>query len=602
MDIIHLLPDNIANQIAAGEVVQRPASIVKELLENSVDAGADIIELRVVDAGKTSIQVIDNGKGMSETDARLAFERHATSKISEAADLFNLHTMGFRGEALASIAAVSQVELITRTIDDEVGVKLCLNGPKFVESTPVACPRGAQFLVNNIFFNMPARRRFLKSDTTELKCIFQEYERIALIHPDIEFSFYKDNEKTHTLPTGSFKKRIIDLFGTSIDKTLLPVNVETTIVKITGFVGTPESARQKGSRQFFFVNGRYMRHPYFHRAIQSAFERLIPSDKQVSYFYCLDVDPSKIDVNIHPTKTEIKFEDEQAIWQILLAVTRETLGTFNAVPVMDFEKSATPAIPTYNPDVTLSPRIDVDKSYNPFQSHQDNRTRVNTANWQKLYDVMPRTDVRLQTSDADIIANQESSEQIINCEQNENTFLQYGRYIITQARSGLMLIDQHRAHVRILYDKFIDDIQNETGISQGLLFPELFQLSPSQIVIIKRIMPDLHAVGFDISDLGGGSYAINGVPAGVEKKKPVEMVMQLLEKYNEKGSAKEVVRSSIALNLAKSNALTGSQILSNEEMAHIVSQLLQSNTPKYTPDGKVIVVILGEDKISALLK
>ena len=602
MDIIHLLPDNIANQIAAGEVVQRPASIVKELLENSVDAGADIIELRVVDAGKTSIQVIDNGKGMSETDARLAFERHATSKISEAADLFNLHTMGFRGEALASIAAVSQVELITRTIDDEVGVKLCLNGPKFVESTPVACPRGAQFLVNNIFFNMPARRRFLKSDTTELKCIFQEYERIALIHPDIEFSFYKDNEKTHTLPTGSFKKRIIDLFGTSIDKTLLPVNVETTIVKITGFVGTPESARQKGSRQFFFVNGRYMRHPYFHRAIQSAFERLIPSDKQVSYFYCLDVDPSKIDVNIHPTKTEIKFEDEQAIWQILLAVTRETLGTFNAVPVMDFEKSATPAIPTYNPDVTLSPRIDVDKSYNPFQSHQDNRTRVNTANWQKLYDVMPRTDVRPQTSDADIIANQESSEQIINCEQNENTFLQYGRYIITQARSGLMLIDQHRAHVRILYDKFIDDIQNETGISQGLLFPELFQLSPSQIVIIKRIMPDLHAVGFDISDLGGGSYAINGVPAGVEKKKPVEMVMQLLEKYNEKGSAKEVVRSSIALNLAKSNALTDSQILSNEEMAHIVSQLLQSNTPKYTPDGKVIVVILGEDKISALLK
>ena len=602
MDIIHLLPDNIANQIAAGEVVQRPASIVKELLENSVDAGADIIELRVVDAGKTSIQVIDNGKGMSETDARLAFERHATSKISEAADLFNLHTMGFRGEALASIAAVSQVELITRTIDDEVGVKLCLNGPKFVESTPVACPRGAQFLVNNIFFNMPARRRFLKSDTTELKCIFQEYERIALIHPDIEFSFYKDNEKTHTLPTGSFKKRIIDLFGTSIDKTLLPVNVETTIVKITGFVGTPESARQKGSRQFFFVNGRYMRHPYFHRAIQSAFERLIPSDKQVSYFYCLDVDPSKIDVNIHPTKTEIKFEDEQAIWQILLAVTRETLGTFNAVPVMDFEKSATPAIPTYNPDVTLSPRIDVDKSYNPFQSHQDNRTRVNTANWQKLYDVMPRTDVRPQTSDADIIANQESSEQIINCEQNENTFLQYGRYIITQARSGLMLIDQHRAHVRILYDKFIDDIQNETGISQGLLFPELFQLSPSQIVIIKRIMPDFHAVGFDISDLGGGSYAINGVPAGVEKKKPVEMVMQLLEKYNEKGSAKEVVRSSIALNLAKSNALTGSQILSNEEMAHIVSQLLQSNTPKYTPDGKVIVVILGEDKISALLK
>ncbi len=602
MDIIHLLPDYIANQIAAGEVVQRPASIVKELLENSVDAGADKIELRVVDAGKTSVQVVDNGRGMSETDARLAFERHATSKISEASDLFNLRTMGFRGEALASIAAVAQVELTTRTIDDEIGVKLFMKGPKIIESMPVACPRGAQFVVNNIFFNVPARRRFLKSDTTELKCIYQEYERIALIHPDIEFSFYKDNEKTHTLPIGSFKKRIIDLFGSAIDKTLLPVQVETAIVKVSGFLGTPESARQKGSRQFFFVNNRYMKHPYFHKAIQTAFERLIPLDRQVSYFYCLEVDPSKIDINIHPTKTEIKFEDEQAIWQILLAVTKETLGAFNAVPVMDFEPSATPVMPVYNPKENLIPQVDVDRNYNPFKSDQDYRTKVNTANWQRLYDGTAKINAMPLVPELDLNSDKVPDEKGLLENPNENTFLQYSRYIITQAKSGLMLIDQHRAHIRILYDMYMENMQNDTGLSQGLLFPDLFQLSPSQVIVLKKIMPELNAVGFDISDMGGGSYAINGVPSGIEKKNPVEMISQLLEKYNEKGAAKEAIHSSIALYLAKNNAVQPSQKLTTDEMAHIVSRLLQCKSPKYTPDGKAVVVILEDNKISSLLK
>lgn len=603
MDIIHLLPDNIANQIAAGEVVQRPASVVKELLENSVDAGADVIELRVTDAGKTSICVIDNGKGMSETDARMAFERHATSKIKDASDLFNLHTMGFRGEALASIASVAQVTLTTRTEDDEIGVRLVLNGPQVVESVPVACPRGAQFAVNNLFFNVPARRRFLKSDATELKSILQEFERVALIYPDIEFTFYKDDVRTVHLPQGSFKKRIADLFGSSIDKDLLPVHVETSIVKVDGFLGTPQSARQKGFRQFFFVNDRFMKHPYFHRAVITAFEQLIPSDKQISYFYRLEVDPSKIDVNIHPTKTEIKFEDEQSIWQILLAVTKETLGSFNAVPVMDFEESATPAIPVYNPKPVAPPTVSVDKDYNPFRQSPDRRTSVNTAHWQKLYE-----GIGLQTDSPSLLAASPSPdddtllEKTDGWSQDEGTFLQFGRYILTSVRTGLMLIDQHRAHVRILYDQYMDNISGEGGVSQGMLFPELFQLSVSQTVALGKIMPELRAVGFDISDMGGGSYAVNGVPAGIEKKNPVEMIRLLLDRYNEKGLTQAAVQSSIALHLAKCNAVAPSRKLTPEEMAHIVSRLLQCKSPRYTPEGKAVITILDEDRLSVLLK
>jgi len=604
MDIIHLLPDNIANQIAAGEVVQRPASVVKELLENSVDAGADVIELRVTDAGKTSIRVIDNGKGMSETDARMAFERHATSKINDASDLFNLHTMGFRGEALASIASVAQVTLTTRTEDDEIGVRLVLNGPQVMETVPVACPRGAQFVVDNLFFNVPARRRFLKSDAAELKSILQEFERVALVYPDIEFTFYKDDVKTIYLAPGSFKKRIADLFGSSLNKDLLPVRVETSIVNVDGFLGTPGSARQKGFRQFFFVNDRFMKHPYFHRAVMTAFERLIPADKQVSYFYRLEVDPSKIDVNIHPTKTEIKFEDEQSIWQILLAVTKETLGSFNAIPVMDFEESATPAIPVFNPKPVAPPTVTVDKGYNPFRQTPDRRTNVNTENWQKLYEGIGR-----QTPPSASLSETHPSlddgtllDYNGDWRQDEGTFLQFGRYILTPVRTGLMLIDQHRAHVRILYDQYMDNISADNGVSQGMLFPELFQLSASQTVALNKIMPELHAVGFDITDMGGGSFAVNGVPAGIEKKNPVEMIQLLLERYTEKGLTRDAVQSSIALNLAKSNAVAASQRLTSEEMAHIVSLLLQCKSPKYTPEGKPVITILDENNLSALLK
>ena len=608
MDIIHLLPDHVANQIAAGEVVQRPASVVKELMENAVDAGADKIEVWITDAGKTSVQVIDNGKGMSETDARMAFERHATSKISKAADLFDLHTMGFRGEALASIAAVAQVELKTRTIEDELGVHLVLNGADVVEQHPVVCDRGAQFAVKNLFYNVPVRRRFLKSDATEMRNILQEFERIALINPDIDFLFYRDNVQVLDLRKGSFKKRIVDLFGSAMDKNLLPVHVDTSIVKIEGFVGTPESARLKGARQFFFVNGRFMRHPYFYRAIQTAFERLISPDRMISYFYCLTVDPSRIDVNIHPTKTEIKFEDEQAVWQIILAATKETLGTLNVVPALDFEPSAVPDIPVMSSVKVSPPEISYDKKYNPFKDTTGNN-RVNTRNWDRLYEGL--RSVPSQGNGETLVPEEENTPSLYAVEgdgekrlweKDDNVFLQYGRFILTSVQSGLMVINQQYAHIRILYDTYMSNLSHADGISQGLLFPELFQVPASQVPVMKKLMGDFKAVGFEIEDTGGGSFAINGVPAGIEKHKPVEIILHLLERYKEKGVTEDAVHSSIAFNLAKSNAISPAQRLSVSEMSYLVSQLLQSETPKYTPDGKVIIAMVSEDGLEKMMR
>ena len=614
MDIIHLLPDFVANQIAAGEVIQRPASVIKELMENSVDAGANRIEVWITDAGKTSIQVVDNGKGMSETDARLAFERHATSKIREASDLFKLTTMGFRGEALASIAAVAQVELKTRTEEDEIGVWLTLNGAKITEQRPVACSVGAQFIVNNLFYNVPARRRFLKSDLTETKSVMQEFERVALAHPDKEFTFHRDNVQLLDLRQGSFKKRIVDLFGSSLDKNLLPLQVETSLVKIDGFVGTPESARTKGARQFFFVNGRYMRHPYFNRAIVSAFDKLIAPDKQVPYFIRFDVEPSRIDVNIHPTKTEIKFEDEQAIWQILLAVVKESLGSFNAVPTLDFEPSETPEIPIFNPKDSSTgkqpPKYQIDKKYNPFDALNSETQHINKTYWEELYKGLETSSILSQGTEGTqvpveplLYADASMKEKQEWESKNSVTYFHYDRYILMPASSGLMLIDQSRAHVRILYDRFMQQLEKKAdGVSHGLLFPELFQLPASQAVVMRKIMDDFKAVGFDISSCGGNTYAVNGVPAGTEKQNAVDMVTTLLGKYSEKDAASEVVHTVIALTLAKANAIEPNQSLTQDEMSKLVEDLFSCSTPKYTPEGKSVLAILDKNKLEMLLK
>ena len=609
-DVIRLLPDVVANQIAAGEVIQRPSSVVKELMENSVDAGADAIEVWVTDAGKTNIQVVDNGRGMSETDARLSFERHATSKIRTAADLFALHTMGFRGEALASIVAVAQVELKTRTKEDDLGVWMYLEASKLVEQKAVACKIGSSFSIKNLFFNVPARRRFLKSDATELNNIMTEFERVALIHPEIGFTFHRDETLVMDLRPSSFRKRITSLFGNSLDKQLLPVQVETSLIKIDGFVGNPESARTKGARQFFFVNHRYMKHQYFNRAVMAAFDKLIPSDKQVPYFLCLEVDPGKIDVNIHPTKTEIKFEDDQAIWKILLAAVKESLGRFNVAPSMDFTDENVLEIPVFNPTTPVaSPQIEYDRSYTPFQDTPRTSSSRNYApdRWEDLYASLKKTTSTAVNQVQEVVQplfdEPKSDPTTEPVEKDTAVYFQYrGKYIFTTVRSGLMMIDQNRASLRIAYDRFMKQIKQHSVVVQGLLFPEILQVPVGKSVVFSEHLSEMATVGFDIESMGGGRFAINGVPAGTEKQDILLLVQEVYELFiNNAGTALDKIYHQVALSLARRNLLPNGQTLNNEEMKKLVDDLFLCEIPNYTPDGKLVLTIIGNEKIESLL-
>ena len=608
-DIIHLLPDSVANQIAAGEVIQRPASVVKELVENAIDADAKEVHVLVTDAGKTSIQVIDDGKGMSETDARLSFERHATSKIREAADLFALHTMGFRGEALASIAAVAEVELKTRREEDELGTRLRIAGSKVESQEPATCPRGSNFLVKNLFFNVPARRKFLKSNSTELSNIMTEFERIALVHPSVSFSLQHNDAELLNLPAMPLRQRVMAVFGKKMNQQLLTLEVETTLVKISGFVAKPETARKKGMHQYFFVNGRYMRHPYFHKAVMEAYERLIPAGEQVSYFIYFDVDPKNIDVNIHPTKTEIKFENEQAIWQILAAAVKETLGRFSAVPSIDFDTEDMPDLPAFGgTSVPEPPKVNYDSGFDPFKSaasvsYGGGHTRSASGDWEQLYAGVARAS-KMNEPEADLLPDEEElvtaslvpEEPVV--ERGAQHFQLKGRFILTSVKSGLMLIDQHRAHVRVLFDRYMEQIRTRKGVSQGVLFPEVVELTPAETVVLDALADDLAAVGFDLSPLGGGSYAINRVPAGIEGLSPVDLIKNMVHTAQEKGAdVREEVQSILALTLARSAAIVYGQVLSEEEMANLVDSLFASPTPGYTPDGRTVLVTVKEEEI-----
>lgn len=619
-DIIRLLPDSVANQIAAGEVIQRPASVIKELVENAVDAGAKHIDVLVTDAGKTSIQVIDDGKGMSDTDARLAFERHATSKIREASDLFALRTMGFRGEALASIAAVAQVELRTCMEGEDLGTSLCIAGSKVESQETVACPKGSNFQVKNLFFNIPARRKFLKSNQTELSNILTEFERIALVNPEVSFTLHHNGTEMLNLPAIQLKQRIMGVFGKKINQELLSVNVDTTMVRISGFVGRPETSRKKGARQYFFVNGRYMRHSYFHKAVMDAYEQLIPAGEQVSYFLYFDVEPANIDVNIHPTKTEIKFENEQAIWQILSAAIKESLGKFNAVPSIDFDTEGMPDIPAFenSPYSGMQmPKTSYNPEYNPFDAtpSSSSYSRQDTRGWDRLYEGLEQTSAPATFAypdENDYFVEQpvESSATLYGKEEESNAVetssqhYQYkGRFILTSVKSGLMLIDQQRAHIRILYDRYLSQIASRQGASQGMLFPDIVQFSASEIPVLESILEDLSYLGFELTDLGGGSYAINGVPAGIEGLRPTELVQNMVHTAMEKGcKVKEEVQGMLALSLAKAAAIVAGQVLSNEEMNNLVDNLLTSSSPNYTPDGKTALVVLKEEEIEKLFK
>lgn len=628
-DVIRLLPDSVANQIAAGEVIQRPASVVKELVENAVDAGAKSIKIILKDAGRTLIQVVDDGCGMSASDARLAFERHSTSKITVADDLFTLHTMGFRGEALASICAVAQVELITKPEEEPLGTKIVISGSKVEEQEPCSASRGSNMMVKNLFFNVPARRKFLKKDSVELSNIIHEFERLALVNPGIDFELVHNGSVIHQLLRGTLKMRIGQLFGKTVERQLIPIDVDTVLVKISGFVGLPENARKRGALQYLFVNGRNMRHPYFHKAILLCYEKLIASDVQPNYFLNFTVDPSTIDVNIHPTKNEIKFENEQAIWQILVAAVKEALGKFNAVPSIDFDTADAPEIPTFNPNALATPDLKVDSAYNPFASGSQpskgaslrgssiNRSLGNAAgNWEKLYEGFER---RLEPS-AEVIRSSAINSMVdlddsqlsvmqskLQFNEEENApvapaiFQLKNKYIVSPASSGLMVIDQHRAHLLILFNQFINTISSGCLNSQQLIFPEPLSLTAPQLVVLDSIVDNLKVIGFELSHSAEEGWTVTGIPSSLGNVNPAEALTKIIEEVAEGGDvSEEDLTRSLALSLAEVSAIPSGRQLSAAEMEHLTNELFRLSAPTYTPSGALVVTIIPMAEIAKL--
>jgi DNA mismatch repair protein MutL len=596
-DIIHLLSDSIANQIAAGEVIQRPASVVKELMENAVDAGADTIQVILKDAGRSLIQVTDNGKGMSETDARMSFERHATSKISTAHDLFALQTMGFRGEALASIAAVAQVELKTRRKEDETGMLIQISASQLEKQETVAINPGSTFSVKNLFFNIPARRKFLKSNETELKNNITEFERIALVYPSISFTLCHNDNEVINLPVSGLKQRIINLTGKKKTQSLLPIHIDTSFIRISGFIGAPDSSKKRNALQYFFVNGRYMRHPYFHRAVALAFEPFIPAGEQPNYFIYINVDPASIDVNIHPTKTEIKFENEQALFQVISSAVKEAI----AVPTFEFDREEAIDIPVYTAGKETStelPKIQMRPDYNPFK--ETSKYERPKLDWEQLYEkntpagTTPETRIQFAGEDARPEIRSESS----------SCLLQYkGRYLITSLKSGLTIIDQRRADIRILFDEYMRRMIQKQGISQKLIFPEIITFTSKEAAILPYILDDLAFIGFDLADLGGNSYSVNGIPSGLENMNMIETLQDMVDLALETGcEIKEEVMEALAIVLAKKAAIPYGKNLPEEEAIALIAKLFSSSAPNYTPDGKPIVSILSEDELTKRFK
>lgn len=618
MDIIHLLPDSVANQIAAGEVIQRPASVIKELVENSIDAGASLIKVVVKGAGRTSILVIDDGKGMSATDARLAFERHATSKIQQSADLFALTTMGFRGEALASIAAVAQVELRTRRNSDELGTFIEIEGSKLLRQEMEQCAVGTQFLIKNLFFNVPARRKFLKSDETEMRNIMQEMSRIVLAHPNIAFQLYNGDDLVYDLPIASFKQRIVALCGRkvrNVSQQLVNIEVNTTLVKLTGYVGTPQSAG-RNSQQFFFVNGRYMNHPYFRRAVVQAYERMISAEDTPQFFLNLEVDPSTIDVNIHPTKTEIKFENEREIWSIISIAVKEALGKFNVAPSIDFDTTDSIDIPVAGGSGNVMPempKVIFNPNYNPFVSTQ--KTSVSSQsvprNWKDLFEVRnEELGVRSETTQSKNILVDKDFQSVFNSQLEtqfiaslQDTLLYKNRYLCVSMKSGLMLVDVQRAFARICYDNLLVQVEKNRGVSQKLLFPEVLELSLEDKCLFTEIELELKAVGFEIAEFGKSMYRIEGVPAMLSEGADVIKILEnIVGEIKISGcDVSQKVYQIIANTISQSESrLRIDRTMTIEERNSLLAQLFASSNPNNAPDGRKIINILSDDIIESM--
>ncbi|QIJ88032.1 DNA mismatch repair protein MutL [Mesoflavibacter sp. HG96] len=616
-DIIQLLPDHVANQIAAGEVVQRPASVVKELLENAIDAEATTIKLIVKDAGKTLIQVIDNGKGMSATDARLSFERHATSKIRNAEDLFQLNTKGFRGEALASIAAIAHVELKTKQEDDELGTCIEIEGSEVKSQDLVVTPKGTSLAVKNLFFNIPARRNFLKSNAVELRHVIDEFHRVALAHPSITFSMFHNGSETFNLPESNYRQRIVNVFGVKTNEKLVPVEEATEVLTISGFVGKPEFAKKSRNEQFFFVNNRFIKSAYLNHAINSAFEGLLKDGAQPSYFLNLTVNPQTIDINIHPTKTEIKFDDEHTLYAILRSAVKHSLGQFNIAPVLDFERDANLDTP-YNYQQKSAPSVEVDSSFNPFKdevvtskssssgssfSGSPSFKKDRGTSWESLYVGLESKGNQSASNFSEVTFESEPETASIFDNENEvehkqTTYQLNNKFIISTIKSGMLVIDQHRAHQRVLYEEYLQNITVKEGVSQQLLFPLELHFSKQEIQLIQQLQEDLEATGFVFTHVKDEIVVITGVPVNVPESEVSIILEQLISDVeNEVPDTHFSAADLLAKSMAKSLAIKTGQTLTNTEQEHLVNRLFACKEPSVSPTNKTTFITMTVDEL-----
>ncbi|TRX72225.1 DNA mismatch repair endonuclease MutL [Carboxylicivirga sp. M1479] len=624
-NVIQLLPDSVANQIAAGEVIQRPASVIKELMENAIDAGATEVQVITKDAGKSLIQVIDNGCGMAETDARMAFERHATSKIREASDLFALQTMGFRGEALASIAAIAQVELKTRRAEDDLGVQINIAASQVESQEPIQCAVGSQFIIKNLFYNVPARRRFLKKTSTELRHIINEFQRVALANPLIALSLYHNDVPMFTLPAGNNKQRVVNMNGKQMGNNLVPINTDTVMIKISGFIGKPESAKKTMGDQFFFVNNRFMKHPYLHRAIMDAYDNILQPETIPAYFIFLEVDPQIIDVNIHPTKTEIKFEDERAIWQILNAAIRESLGKFNVMPSIDFDTTDQIQIPVSGQEMAMTePTVEINPFYNPFEEENKQsgasysgggtttfQSKGSTQNWENLYADNNSNDQANYSNGPESQersfeqAQHEPVQQTIlssaNTEETNNNsrfFQLKNRYILTSVKSGLMMIDQKRAHERIVFEGFIRTLQSGASLSQKSLFPEELSFGPEEMGMVSELNTDLMTLGLELEKSGDDTFKVLSTPAGLENVSAAQLIDGILTDFRDgEVDLQKEVTEQVATSMAQRAAIPYGKALSGLEMSELFDQLFACQVPNFSPTGKTIISIMDIEEM-----
>ncbi|MGW9686827.1 DNA mismatch repair endonuclease MutL [Flagellimonas sp. 2504JD1-5] len=612
-DIIKLLPDHVANQIAAGEVVQRPASVVKELLENAIDAGAHLIKLIVKDGGKTLIQVVDNGVGMSETDARLSFERHATSKISCAEDLFNLETKGFRGEALASIAAIAHVDMQTRTENSEVGSHIKIEGSKIVSQEVVASPKGTSISVKNLFFNIPARRNFLKSNQVELRHITDEFHRVALVHPQIEFHFYNNGSEIFNLPITKHRQRIVHVFGSRMKDRLVPVNEETEVVKISGFVCKPEFAKKSRGEQFYFANNRFIKSPYLHHAVVAAFEGLIKTDHYPGYFLFLEVDPASIDINIHPTKTEVKFDDENTLYAILRSTIKHSLGQFNVAPILDFEHDPNMDTPyAYKEKAAVLPQVSVDPSFNPFQPSgnkplgKTSYQKPDVKGWENLYEGLTPPLENDNFSSVEIESETGVQGTFYADDTDETpaavTFQLRRKYVVSTIKSGMLVINQNRAHERVLFEKFLREITVKEGVSQQLLFPLELPFSHQERVILKEIKESLSNVGFMFETLDEETVKVTGVPLAVSESGIGTVLDRLISDYKEGFEGTGISQAELlAKTLSKNLAVKTGEVLDHESQMALVNDLFACKEPSLSPFQKITYTIISEGDIEKKL-